>query len=145
MIRILAATDGSEDAGRAIDYAARLAENLGAELLIANVIGGYGLPDEIFKRFTRSQAVWLDELLEAHSAALLAAARERALGFGAGPVEIESRTGNVVDTLLKIAGDRNADAVVVGRRGASGAASLLLGSVAHKLVSLSSRPVIVVP
>jgi hypothetical protein len=38
-----------------------------------------------------------------------------------------------------------ARAVVVGRRGASGAASLLLGSVAHKLVSLSSRPVIVVP
>ena len=145
MKRILAATDGSEDANRAIDFAASLARDLGAELALANVIGGYGLPDEIFKRFTRAEAAWLDELLEAHSAQILKTARERAAKGGASLVAIESRRGDGAPTLVRIADDLDAGAIVVGRRGASGAASLLLGSAAHKLVSLATRPVIVVP
>jgi nucleotide-binding universal stress UspA family protein len=145
MKRILAATDGSEDAGSAVDYAADLAKGFGAGLLIVNVIGGYGLPDEIFKRFTRSQSAWLAELLEANSAEVLRAARERALQRGAAPVEVESRHGDAAPALAEIAEDRDADMIVVGRHGASGAASLLLGSVAHKLVNMSRRPVLVVP
>ena len=39
MTRILVATDGSEGADRAIDYAARWAKNAGADLLIVNVMG----------------------------------------------------------------------------------------------------------
>jgi nucleotide-binding universal stress UspA family protein len=45
MRRIMVATDGSEAAGRAVDYAAGLAKREKADLLVANVIGGYGLPD----------------------------------------------------------------------------------------------------
>jgi nucleotide-binding universal stress UspA family protein len=52
MTRILVATDGSEDADRAIDYAARVAEKDGVDLLIVNVSGGYGLPDALTSRFT---------------------------------------------------------------------------------------------
>ena len=56
MKRILVATDGSEGADRAVDYAARLAKADSAELLIVNVIGGYGLPDKVFRAFTRGAA-----------------------------------------------------------------------------------------
>ena len=52
MKRVLVATDGSEAADRAVDYAAGLAKREGADLLIANVIGGYGLPDGVFTRLT---------------------------------------------------------------------------------------------
>jgi nucleotide-binding universal stress UspA family protein len=142
---IVVATDGSECSNRAVDYAADLARGLGAGLLIVNVIGGFGLPDEVFKRFTRSQTAWLHELLEIHSAELLKAARDRAMRVGAAPVEIESRRGEVVSTLAAVAEERSAQALVVGKHGASGAAVLLLGSVAHKLVSVSKRPVTVVP
>ena len=45
MSRILVATDGSEGANRAVDYAARRAKDDGADLLIVNIIGGYGLPN----------------------------------------------------------------------------------------------------
>ena len=55
MNRILVAVDGSEGADRAIDYAARRAKDDGAELLIVNVIGGYGLPDKLFMAFTHDQ------------------------------------------------------------------------------------------
>ena len=40
---------------RAIDYAAHRAKDDGAELLIVNVIGGYGLPDKVFMAFTDDQ------------------------------------------------------------------------------------------
>jgi nucleotide-binding universal stress UspA family protein len=46
MNRILVATDGSEGADRAVDYASLRAKDDSAELLIVNVIGGYGLPDD---------------------------------------------------------------------------------------------------
>jgi len=145
MKRILATTDGSEGANRAVDYAADLAKQSGAPLLIANAIGGYGLPDEIFREFTRSQATWLDELLRSNSAGILTKARDRAQERGAAAVEIESLTGEVGETIARIAEDKDVEAIVVGKRGASGVAALVLGGVAHKLVSLSSRPVIVVP
>ena len=62
MKRVLVATDGSEGADRAVDYAARRAKDDGAELLIVNVIGGYGLPEKVFMAFTEAQHVWLKEL-----------------------------------------------------------------------------------
>ncbi len=76
---------------------------------------------------------------------MLAIARDKALHLGAATVEIESLTGDVSQAIARIAEDRDADAIVVGKRGASGVAALLLGSVSQKLVSLSNRPVIVIP
>ena len=64
MTCILVATDGSESAERAVDYAANLAKLLDASLLIVNVIGGYGLPDSLFSHFTHAQQTWMRELLE---------------------------------------------------------------------------------
>jgi nucleotide-binding universal stress UspA family protein len=145
MKRILVATDGSESAGRAIDFAAALAKDAHADLLIANVIGGYGLPGEVFRRFTQSQTAWLEELLQAHSAEVLTEARERTLRLGVAAVEIESRAGDVAQTLSDLAAAKGVDAIVVGRRGAGGVATLLLGSAAHKLVSLATLPIVVVP
>ncbi len=145
MKRILVATDGSEGAGRAVDFAAALAKDVKADLLIVNVIGGYGLPGEVFRRFTQAQSVWLEQLLSANSAEVLTEARTRALGLGAATVEIESRSGDVARTLADIAKEKGADAIVVGKRGAGGVEAMLLGSAAHKLVSLAHCAVIVVP
>ncbi len=145
MKRIVAATDGSEGAGRAIDFAATLAKEVNAELLITNVIGGYGLPGEVFRLFTQPQAIWLEELLNSHSAAVLTEARQRALRFGVATVKIESRTGDVVRTLNDFVRENGADAIVVGRRGAGGLEAAILGSIAQKLVNLAECAVVVVP
>lgn len=145
MTRILVATDGSEGAGRAVDYAARLAEADGAELVIANIIGGYGLPDNVFLAFTDNHNVVLKELLASQSAEILTAARDRAHKLGAGTVLLESRTGDAARTIIAIAQDKKADAIVVGKRGAGGIAGVLLGSVSQKLVMLSPVPLTIVP
>ena len=59
MTCILVATDGSEGADRAVDYAARWAKNVGADLLIVNIIGS--LPEKLLRNFTHAQHAWLDE------------------------------------------------------------------------------------
>ena len=145
MKRILVATDGSESAHRALDYAAQRALHEGAELLIVNVVGGYGLPGSVLQKFTTGQHAWLKELLGSLSASTLAEAQERAHELGVRTIRLESREGEVASTLVDIAREQQADALVVGKRGAGQAAGLLLGSVSHKLVSLSPLPVMVIP
>jgi nucleotide-binding universal stress UspA family protein len=145
MYRILVATDGSEGADRAIDYAARRAKADRAELLIVNVVGGYGLPEKILLAFTNDQSVLLKELLESESTQTLSAAGDRARKAGVGTILLESRTGEVAQTIIKLAEEMKADAIVVGKRGAGRVAGALLGSVSQKLVVLSPLPLTVVP
>jgi nucleotide-binding universal stress UspA family protein len=145
MKRILIATDGSAGGNRAVDYAAQLAKHDGAELVIINVVGGYGLPDKIFLAFTDSQQTWLKELLESLSAELLTKARDRARSLGVATIILESRTGEVAQAIIDAAREKAADIIVVGKRGAGRITELLLGSVSEKLVSLAPLPVTVVP
>ena len=122
-----------------------LSDYRGKALLIVNVIGGYGLPGGVLAHLSQPQNAWLEELLTAHSAEVLTEARARALSRGVANVEIEAETGEVATALTRLAREKAIDAVVVGKRGAGGVEALLLGSVAHKLVSLAACPVIVVP
>ena len=145
MKRILVATDGSAGADGAIEYAARTAKDYGAELLIVNVIGGYGLPDKVFMAFSSTQQIWLKELLESVSAELLTKARDLAWSVGVTTIQLESRTGDVAQTVIEIGQQKSVDLIVVGKRGAGAIAQLLLGSVSQKLVSLAPLPVTVIP
>jgi len=142
---ILVATDGSESANRAVDYAARWANHDRAELLIVNVIGGFGLPDNVFLAFTNDQNIMLKELLASQSAEILTAARERARKADVGTILLESGTGEVAQTIIEIAQEKKADIIVVGKRGAGRIAGALLGSVSQKLVVLSPLPLTVLP
>jgi nucleotide-binding universal stress UspA family protein len=145
MARILVATDGSEGADRAVDYAAQRAKADGAELLIVNVIGGYGLPDTVTRAFTHAQHAWLEELLQSLSTQMLTNARERAQKAGVATILLEQRSGEVAQTIIDVAREKAADVIVVGKRGAGRVAGLLLGSVSQKLTSLAPCPVTVVP
>jgi nucleotide-binding universal stress UspA family protein len=51
---------------------------------------------------------------------------------------------DVADTLIDLARERNAAAVVVGSHGISGLRSRVLGSVARKLIEHGDRPVVVI-
>ncbi|HUI21977.1 MAG TPA: universal stress protein [Methylocella sp.] len=145
MKRILVATDGSVASDRAVEYAAQLAKNTSADLLIVNVMGGYGLPDSIFGSFTNAQQSWFEELLGSMSAELLTKARDCAWNAGAATIQLESRSGDVAQTIIRIAQEKEADLIVVGKRGTGLVAGLLLGSISQKLVSLSPLPITVVP
>ena len=145
MKRILVATDGSDGADRAVDYAAHLAKNYSADLIIVNVIGGEGILGNVFSRISHAQELWLKELITSESAEMLTKARDRARSAGIAMIQLESRTGDVAQTIIDIAREKEVDAIVVGKRGAGPIGGLLLGSVSQKLVSLAQQPVTVVP
>lgn len=145
MERVLVATDGSEGANRAIDFAAQLAQAPEARLLIVNVAGISGLPDALLSQFTRSQHAWLTERLAALSAEILRQARARARAAGVAAIQLETRDGDVAQTILDLASETKADVIVVGKRGTGRIGGLLLGSVSQKLVSMAATAVAVVP
>jgi nucleotide-binding universal stress UspA family protein len=145
MKNILVATDGSEDAARAVAFAAELANQYSATLIIANVIGNADFPGDIFQQMSSAQHAWLNESLSAESARVLKTAREEAQAAGVAEIELESRRGNPAPTIIAIAEDHHADAIVIGKRGQGQLQGLLLGSVSQKLASLAGQVVIVVP
>jgi nucleotide-binding universal stress UspA family protein len=145
MKRILVATDGSDGADRAVDYAAQWAKSNGADLLIVSVVGGHDLPETMFRSFTQPQQIWFKDLLASQSAEVLTAARDRARNAGVTMIQLESRVGEVAPTIIDIAKEKQADAIVAGKRGTGRVAGLLLGSVSQKLVSLAPLPVTIVP
>jgi nucleotide-binding universal stress UspA family protein len=114
-------------------------------VLIVHVIGGYGLPDTVFRHFTHAQQAWLKEQLESVSTKILNAARDRARSIGIGTILLESHTGDVAQTIVEIAQEKNVENIVVGKRGVGRIAGLLLGSISQKIVSLAPRPVTVIP
>lgn len=145
MKHLMVATDGSASADRAVDEAARMAKQSGADLLIAHVIGGYGLPGTVLERFTLPEHTWFDELLDTYSAQVLTQAKARAQALGVPDARLASYRGEIVPAILQAAQQQHIDAIVVGRRGTGHMSSLLLGSTAQKLVSLSPCVVTVVP
>lgn len=145
MNTILVATDGSEGADRAVDYAAQLAKESGARLLIVNAMAIHDVPQAVLDQFSRTQDAWLRDTLAAHSAEILQRARDRARTVGVKMVRLESRNGDAAQSILDIAQEAAADLIVIGKRGSGRVAGLLIGSVSQKLVSLSPKVVIVVP
>jgi nucleotide-binding universal stress UspA family protein len=65
-------------------------------------------------------------------------------GMAAQP-RAETRRTSVAATILEVADEIDADAIIVGTRGRGGIKSLLLGSVSHAVVQHADRPVLVIP
>ena len=143
MKEILIATDSSDGAMRAFDYAVNLAPCLGSRVVIANIVSA--IPADLFARLTAEQCAWLRETEAALSAEILRAAAARAKALGGDGAVLESRGGEIARALMDIANERNVELIVAGKRGAGRVEGILLGSVSQKLVSVSARPVLVVP
>lgn len=144
-MRILVATDGSDAANRAVEFAARLASGLGGSLKIMTVVGGYDLSREQLGAFSRQEHAASGAFMSDLSEMILAVARQRATELGVSDVQSESQSGDVATSIIDVARRNEADVIVLGKRGRGRLEGLLLGSVSQKLVSLAPRAVIVVP
>lgn len=126
--------DGTEGAKAALSEALDLGKRLGEGLTVvfgfdANPVGGEALD------------YW--EAVRQHGESVLAAALEEARAAG---VEVDSVVAEKApsDALSEIAEDRDASMIVVGSHGERPIKAAILGSTPHRLVHLSSRPVLVV-
>jgi nucleotide-binding universal stress UspA family protein len=148
-MRIVAATDGSEPANRAIDLAARLAKELNGSLKIVHIVSENDLPSEQLGDYTIGEHACEADVLEALSQDMLRRARERALAAGARNIDtaslLEIEAGGTAETIIDAATRNNADLIVTGKRGLGRLSGLLVGSVSQKVVSTAPCKVMVVP
>ena len=134
MAGIIVGYDGSAGSRVALSSALDLGKRLGEKLTVvfgfdANPVGGEALD------------YW--EAVRQHGEGVLAAALEETKSAG---IEVESIVAEKrpSDALAEIAEERDASMIVVGSNGERPITAAVLGSTPHRLVHLSSRPVLVV-
>jgi nucleotide-binding universal stress UspA family protein len=136
--RILVATDFSDTADRALEYALGLAAALGAEVILMHAyeVPVYAFPDGAFLATTEIS----ERLAEAARTALDSAIAARAASKV--PLRGVLRTGTPWTEIEAVAKEEKVDLVVVGTHGRKGIARALLGSVAEKIVRTAPCPVL---
>jgi nucleotide-binding universal stress UspA family protein len=132
---IVLAIDGSEPSHRATEVAAGLAAGLGSEVIVTHVhehdamfAAGYELETPEESR----------ELVDS------TVRRLKDAGVSARGQLVSAVYGRAARVLLETADHEGADVLVMGSRGLSDLAGLVLGSVTHKLLHLARGPVLVV-
>jgi nucleotide-binding universal stress UspA family protein len=134
---IMWASDGSEHADRALDYARELAEEGSARLVAVHVreiavgrAAGYPVQideDEV-ERKIQGQAKDLKDV-----------------GINTSYEQQGTVAGGTAHALADLASELGADLIVTGTRGQGPLAGLLLGSVTHRLLHVAPCPVLAVP
>ncbi|WP_290811400.1 universal stress protein [Halovivax sp.] len=134
---VVAATDGSPQAERAVEEAIAVATHHDATLWVLSVVDvtPVGLDESTDLRVNR-----LESRAETVVAEAAAAAREA----GVDDVETAVEFGSVHREIRAFVADRGADLVVAGTHGRSGVDRLLLGSVAERVLRTASTPVMTV-
>jgi nucleotide-binding universal stress UspA family protein len=129
---IVVGTDGSGTAGEAVRQAVDLARTVGAKLELVSAyepVPAQRLREE--RRDAPEDLQWAITPREDVDATLEAAA---AIARDAGvDVTVYPRQGDPADAILDVAEERDADLIVVGNKGMTGAKRFLLGSVPNKV------------
>ena len=134
---IVVGVDGSDHGFHALEYAAKIAQLFGASLRLvyafpetSDLLGSPTYDKLLARRMAKGQSV-LDE------------ARQRVADFNL-DVHEELLEGPAAEAILKVAGVREADLIVLGTRGLGQLAGLLLGSVSSKVAQHARCPVMLV-
>jgi nucleotide-binding universal stress UspA family protein len=133
---IIVGVDGSGPADHAVQTVAKIAAGTKDQVVVVHGVAvshawGTDLPEESTDE--------TQQLVDRYVAQLAAAGVP---ATGEVLQELDSGTG---DALIDTARRHQAGLIVVGTRGRSNVKSVLLGSVAHEVVSKSALPVLVVP
>lgn len=136
---IIWATDGSEHADRALDYALKLAQSENAKLHVVHIV------ERLSGQRAMGETVLANEQeIEAKTRGQVARLKADS-GIDA-QLRLESSVReSVVQGIADVADDVHADLIVVGTRGHSAVAGALLGSVTQRLLHVASCPVLAVP
>jgi nucleotide-binding universal stress UspA family protein len=140
---IVLGTDGSETAREAVKQAIELAKAVGARV---HLVSAYqpvpesrlrqerqGAPEDIQWSINPRQDV--EKILEEEG--------EHAQEAGV-EVETHSREGDPADAVLDVVEEENADLVIIGNRGMTGARRFLLGSVPNKISHHATCSVLII-
>ncbi|MGE4427309.1 MAG: universal stress protein [Solirubrobacteraceae bacterium] len=141
---IVVGTDGSDTANQAVKEAIGLAASVDATLEIVSAyepVPGSRLREEA--KQVPSDVEWMvNERSDVE--ATLEAAKALATAGGVEKVRTYARQGDPADAILDVAEEVEADLVVVGNKGMTGAKRFLLGSVPNKISHHAPSSVLIV-
>jgi len=136
MPTLLVAVDDSTYAAKAVDTAATLAKGLAADVIVFHL-----RTDDLAARGPVEAGESADAASDSVKSAV-AALQSAGVASVTGRVD-HGLAGEAANAILDVAKQVNADFIVMGHRGTGRLSGLLLGSVAHKVISLADRPVVV--
>lgn len=144
--QILVPVDGSEHAFRALKVACALAKAENRSIRLLHVVPDKEVPAGL-KRFAEVEHIqappeYLYETAIAEN--VLNAARDQALADDVQSLECSVEHGDATKGILGVAGRESVDSIIMGTRGLSDIQSMVLGSVAHKVMYAADCRVIVV-
>jgi nucleotide-binding universal stress UspA family protein len=138
--KILAAIDGSEHAWKALDLAADMAKQHGAQLIVLHVVPYEPMSDAL-RAFAEAEHIPVEEEEGRYHFArtlgdhLTRSAEARARGRGLSNVVGRTVEGKPAEQILEVVGSEGVDMIVMGSRGLSDARALFLGSVSHQVAN----------
>ena len=136
---ILAATDGSEQADKAVSLAADLAQVYGAKLIVIyavpSVLGG--VVPERYQDFADAEYLRVGDVLFKVGEDILNQAETRAREHGVETIETAIPSGSPAKAILDYAKASDVDLIVMGSRGLGDLEGLILGSVSHNVSHLA--------
>jgi nucleotide-binding universal stress UspA family protein len=137
MSTLLVPVDGSPIASRAVEHAASVAKRLSSDVWVLNV----QLPVRAGEKgIDRAE---IDKYLQAQGQPIVDAATAILRNQGI-PHQARVAVGEVAQTIVATAQDVGAEQIVMGSRGMSALAGLVLGSNAMKVIHLAQVPVTIV-
>jgi nucleotide-binding universal stress UspA family protein len=140
-MKLLVACDGSKNSLRAVRYAIRLVGAMSDSSRITLISVHEDVALRHASRFVGKEAI--DDYLRDESESDLAAAR-RALDKAGVAHDMVIRRGHVAAEIADAAARGRFDMIVMGSKGRSSLADLLVGSVASRVIELSSVPTLLV-
>ena len=138
MKKILIAIDNGPTSEKVVSRGFQLGQQLNAEIALISVVDDtYLLTDggvtptelaEVIKNdFKKNQQMLIKKVFKNHK------------------VWAFVEKGNPFETILKVAGEWDADIIVLGTHGRTGLSHLLMGSIAEKVTRHSTKPLFIVP
>ena len=134
---IILAIDGSDSSSRAVDVAGELAQKYGSKIIAVHVVEHLG---------GRAGAVPAHADEGEIQAKINSQVEElKKSGIDASLQFAETAMGGPAHVIGDVAATEHADLIVTGTRGHSPIAGLVVGSVAQRLLHVSTCPVLVIP
>ncbi len=139
---IVVAYDGSKHSKKALDWASKFATAAQATVHIVMVL----VPSSLLVGVDYAGISFSEELKDLAEKEISEKLAEAQAFCEEKKLQVTTKTlfGNIVDEILQYVHSSKADMVICGTRGLGGFEGLLVGSVAHKLVTYLPVPVMVV-
>lgn len=143
--KIMVATDGSEPAQHAVEYAAVLAEKWGANLLILTVVPPPAVIFTDVGGYSADYSLDYEKAIMSYHVGVLEDAK-KALKDKHPELDVSTqiKKGYVATKIVKASEEAEVDLIVIGSRGLGRLAGWFLGSVTNHVVNHCTKPILVV-